>query len=73
MGNGAQGTMGYRGNGVQGYGVQKVWGICAMRHISNGGNGVQGLWSTRAMGQMGNGVHAMGYIGMGYRGYGAHG
>ena len=36
--------------------------------MGNGGNGVQAVWSTRGMGQMGNGVHAMGYRGMGYTG-----
>ena len=57
MGNGAQGTMGYR-----------VWGTGGMWHMGNGGNGVQAVWSTRDMGHMGNGVHAMGYRGMGYTG-----
>ena len=62
MGNGAHGTIVYRGYGVQGVwatwaiGAQRVWGTRGMDYMGNGVHGQwgTGVWATWAMGHMGD-------------------
>ena len=71
-------------NRVQGYGAYWLWGTRDMGHMGNGIQRVWGIWAMRPTGGYGyrgmghwgygvQGVWAMGYRGMGHMGNGAHG